>query len=178
MSDPSARTALDALRAEIAALGESLIGATARKPALMALLERETEGIPFFIVEVVRALAESAGELALVGDSEVPDRVISGGMQKLIRRHLSRAAAGDVPPLESAAVIGRNIDPRLMHALHPDLLLDGWSERLAAAAVLELRDQNWRFAHDKLSQNKFFKWLTNFWVVKGLRWVLVGTDVA
>jgi tetratricopeptide (TPR) repeat protein len=138
--------------AEIAALGESLIGATARKPALMALLERETEGIPFFIVEVVRALAESAGELALVGDSEVPDRVISGGMQKLIRRHLSRAAAGDVPPLESAAVIGRNIDPRLMHALHPDLLLDGWSERLAAAAVLELRDQNWRFAHDKLRE--------------------------
>jgi hypothetical protein len=35
-----------------------------------------------------------------------------------------------------------------------------------------------RFAHDKLSQNKFFKWLTNFWVVKGVRWILVGTDVA
>jgi uncharacterized protein (TIGR03546 family) len=33
-----------------------------------------------------------------------------------------------------------------------------------------------RFAHEKLSQNKFFRWLTNFWVVKVLKFVFVGSS--
>ena len=32
-----------------------------------------------------------------------------------------------------------------------------------------------RFAHEKVSQNKFFRWLTNFWIVKIIRFVLVGS---
>jgi uncharacterized protein (TIGR03546 family) len=31
-----------------------------------------------------------------------------------------------------------------------------------------------RFVHEKASQNRFFRWLTSFWVVKVLQWVLVG----
>jgi len=34
-----------------------------------------------------------------------------------------------------------------------------------------------RFAHEKVSQNKFFRWLTNFWVVKVLRYVFTGANV-
>jgi hypothetical protein len=34
-----------------------------------------------------------------------------------------------------------------------------------------------RFAHEKVSQNRFFRWLTNFWLVKGLRLILVGTKL-
>ena len=33
-----------------------------------------------------------------------------------------------------------------------------------------------KFAHEKVSQNKFFRWLTNFWVIKVLRFVLVGSQ--
>lgn len=44
-----------------AALVESLLGAAARRSELVELIERESEGIPFFMVEVVRALAERAG---------------------------------------------------------------------------------------------------------------------
>ncbi len=33
-----------------------------------------------------------------------------------------------------------------------------------------------KFAHEKLSQNKFFKWLTNFFVVKFLRFILIGSQ--
>jgi len=33
-----------------------------------------------------------------------------------------------------------------------------------------------RFAHEKVSQNKFFRWLMNFWVVKILRFVFVGSS--
>ena len=34
-----------------------------------------------------------------------------------------------------------------------------------------------RFVHDRLAQNKFFRWFTNFWLIKGLRFVFVGTGV-
>ena len=31
-----------------------------------------------------------------------------------------------------------------------------------------------KWAHDRLSQNKFFRWLTNFWLTKAFRFVLLG----
>ncbi len=34
-----------------------------------------------------------------------------------------------------------------------------------------------RFVHDRLSQNKFFRWFTNFWLIKGLKFVFIGSGV-
>ena len=34
-----------------------------------------------------------------------------------------------------------------------------------------------RFAHEKVSQNKFFRWLTNFWMVKVLRFIFTGANL-
>ena len=34
-----------------------------------------------------------------------------------------------------------------------------------------------RVLHDRVSQNKFFKWLTNFWLIKGLRFIFIGAGV-
>jgi len=31
--------------------------------------------------------------------------------------------------------------------------------------------------HEKVSKNKFFRWLTNFWLVKGLRFIFIGTGI-
>jgi uncharacterized protein (TIGR03546 family) len=31
-----------------------------------------------------------------------------------------------------------------------------------------------RWAHEKVSKNEFFKWMTNFWFIKALKWVFVG----
>ncbi len=59
-------------------------------------------------------------------------------------------------------------------------ILGGAVSGLVAGAVLFL-PVRWavvgyrRFAHEKVSQNKFFKWLTNFWVIKILRFVLIGS---
>ncbi|HVR76725.1 MAG TPA: TIGR03546 family protein [Planctomycetota bacterium] len=33
-----------------------------------------------------------------------------------------------------------------------------------------------RWAHQKVSDNKFFRWLTNFWIVKALRFVFLGAS--
>ena len=32
-----------------------------------------------------------------------------------------------------------------------------------------------RYVHEKVSQSKFFRWLTNFWIVKILRFIFVGS---
>lgn len=34
-----------------------------------------------------------------------------------------------------------------------------------------------KFAHEKVSKNKFFKWLTNFWLIKGLKFIFIGTGI-
>src|SRR5262249_48863611 len=138
--------------AEIAELGEAMIGPAGRRPDLVRLLERETEGIPFFLVEVVRALAERAGGLAAIGQARLPEHVAAGGIDRVVRRRVKQVPAHALGPLETAAVIGRVIDPLLMAAVHPELALDAWIAECAGAAVLELRDQQWRFGHDKLRE--------------------------
>jgi tetratricopeptide (TPR) repeat protein len=137
---------------EIAELGEAMIGPAVRRPELLQLLERETEGIPFFIVEVVRALAENAGRLAGVPDASLPQRVVSGGMQRILRRRLGQVPPEALPALNTAAVMGRMVDAPLLSALHPGLDASEWMGSCATAAVLEARDDCWRFAHDKLRE--------------------------
>ena len=137
---------------DIAALGESLIGAAATRPEFVDFLERETEGIPFFIVEVIRALAETAGRLSQVALAVRPQRVTSGGMQKVIRRRLNQVPPACVPALKTAAVIGRTIDLELLRRVHADLAREEWLAACTRAAVLELQDQQWRFTHDKLRE--------------------------
>jgi tetratricopeptide (TPR) repeat protein len=137
---------------EIAELSDAMIGPAGRRPDLVGLLERETEGIPFFVVEVVRTLAERAGGLNAVAKVRLPERVVSGGVERFLRRRVKQVRPDALPALETAAVIGRLIDPALMNAMHPDLALDAWAAECAGAAVLELRDEKWRFAHDKLRE--------------------------
>jgi tetratricopeptide (TPR) repeat protein len=134
------------------ALAEAMIGPAARRSGLAELLVRETEGIPFFIVEVLRALAESARGLDHIAATRLPEHVVSGGIQRVIRRRLARVPDTAVAALKTAAVVGRDVDPALLQAVHPELLINEWGEQCAAAGVLEPRDDSWRFAHDKLRE--------------------------
>ena len=138
--------------AEIEALSVAMIGDRVLRPEMIALLKRETEGIPFLLVEVVRALAEHGGGLEGIGDRPLPKRVLSGGMQRMVRRRISRVPPDAVPALRTAAVCGRLIDPVVLQAIHPEVDLPTWTAQCAAAAVLDVRDQSWRFSHDKLRE--------------------------
>ena len=61
---------LDRLDAEaIHALSVSMLGESGSEPEVVDLLQRETEGNVFFLVEVVRVLASEAGRLSDVGAS-------------------------------------------------------------------------------------------------------------
>ncbi|WNG22566.1 AAA family ATPase [Cystobacter fuscus] len=137
---------------EMARLSESMIGEAGRAPQVLELLRRETEGNPFFLVEVVRALAEEAGRLDRIGAVPLPERVFAGGVRQLIQRRLDKVPASACELLRLAAVVGRHLDLEVLGASAPGVDLTRWLEECAGAAVLDFADGRWRFAHDKLRE--------------------------
>jgi tetratricopeptide (TPR) repeat protein len=139
---------------EIAALAASMLGEVGKRQDVVALLQRETEGNAFFLVEVVRELAREAGALANVGAGVVPSRVMAGGVQAILARRLARVPDGARPLLEAAAVLGRELDLPVLRALTGDLgpRASADLEACASASVLEVSENRWRFAHDKLRE--------------------------
>jgi serine/threonine protein kinase/tetratricopeptide (TPR) repeat protein len=136
----------------IAELSRSMIGAAGARPEIIARLARETEGNPFFLVEVVRALADEAGQLDLIGSASASAAVSSTGLSRMIRRRLDQAPPRAHALLNAAAVAGRQIDVALLHALEPETDLDEWLAACTDAAVLDAHDGQIRFAHDKLRE--------------------------
>ncbi len=139
----------------IADLSESMLGDVGRQNEVLSLLRRETEGNPFFLVEVVRALAEEAGELSKIGTQTLPAHVFTGGLQRLVQRRLNRVPVAYWPLLEISAVAGREVDLQMLQAVEwpnsrPDL--ETWLTESVNAAVLEKQGDQWRFAHDKLRE--------------------------
>ncbi|MEP7124022.1 MAG: AAA family ATPase [Byssovorax sp.] len=137
---------------EMAKLSGSMLGEIGTSPAIVSLLERETEGNAFFVVEVVRALAEEAGALARVGEGRLPSRVTTGGVDAVLARRLGRVPDDARPLLTAAAVLGRELDLRVLAALAGDLgaRLEPDLAACAAASILEVSEDRFRFAHDKL----------------------------
>lgn len=141
--------------ASIAELTESMLGDNGKRPELLDLLQRETEGNVFFLVEVVRALAEEAGGLLDIGDS-LPRKVFAGGIQTIIQRRLQQVPAWGQALLRLIAVAGREVDLKLLQGSQWEPSdghsIDEWLVTCLNAAVLEIRDQRWQFAHDKLRE--------------------------
>lgn len=145
---------------EIAELSESMLGAGGSQPQVIDLLRKETEGNVFFLVEVVRALAEEAGELERIASMTLPNQVAAGGIQQIVQRRLERVPERWHLLLNLAAVGGRQIDMDVLReaiaASHETMLqpndLDKGLNFCINAAVLEVDDGYWRFAHDKLRE--------------------------
>ncbi|MFN8374541.1 MAG: AAA family ATPase [Anaerolineae bacterium] len=135
---------------DIATLSESMLGAAGRQENVVDLIQRETEGNVFFMVEVVRALAEDAGTLEDVGVKTLPEKVFAGGMDLVIRRRLDRIPAWARSLLQVAAVAGRQLDLKVLQRIDSGMNLETWLTACGEVAVLDVQDDHWRFAHDKL----------------------------
>ncbi len=138
--------------AMIAELSQAMLGEVGKQSNVLKLLQRETEGNAFFLVETVRALAEEAGHLAAIGTMTLPDKVLAGGVQRINRRRLSRVPEWGQLLLKQAAVIGRQIDEALIEHLAQNVSVENWLNRCADVGVLEVVDNRWRFTHDKLRE--------------------------
>jgi serine/threonine protein kinase/tetratricopeptide (TPR) repeat protein len=144
----------------IGELSAAMLGERGRQSQIINLLKRETEGNAFFMVEVVRALAEEAGALASVGQMTLPQSVFAGGVQQVVRRRLGRVPQWGQRALKLAAIAGRLVDIKLLQSAldaqpstkEDNFELDIWLTSCANAAVLEVLDNQWRFAHDKLRE--------------------------
>ncbi|MBI5667967.1 MAG: tetratricopeptide repeat protein [Chloroflexi bacterium] len=134
----------------IAALTTSMLGEAGQQPQILQFLERETEGNVFFLVEVVRALAEEAGSLDRVGRISLPQSVMAGGIERFVQRRLSRVPEADLELLWLAAVAGRELDLAVLEQVRDGRHLESWLITCNNCAVLEVQDGHWRFAHDKL----------------------------
>src|SRR5260221_5432177 len=137
----------------IADLTASILGeSVGRQSNLTDLLARETEGNVFFMVEVLRALAEEVGQLDRIGMTTLPAHVFSGGMRNIIQRRLKRVPEWAQPLLQVAAVIGRQVDPVILVAAQADIDLNSWLAICGDMHVLDFQDGQWRFSHDKLRE--------------------------
>ena len=137
---------------EMTELSVSMLGEAGRQPEVVQLLQRETEGNAFFLVEVVRALAEEAGRLNQIGQMALPEKVVAGGIQEVIQRRLDNVPQSAQPWLHIAALAGRELDLTLLHQITGSTDLDNWLTTCANSAVLEARDGNWQFSHEELRQ--------------------------
>ncbi|MEM9775044.1 MAG: protein kinase [Chloroflexota bacterium] len=137
---------------EIQQLSQSILGEGASRPDIVSLLIQETEGNTFFIIEVMRALAEEAGQLGQIDQMNLPTGVLTSGMQNLLKRRIEKLPLEDQQMLQRAAVAGRQLDVSVLQWLMPAQELAAWLQRGLDAAVLSVRDNQWHFSHDKLRE--------------------------
>ena len=138
--------------AQIAQLSVSMLGDVGRQASLVRYLEQQTEGNVFFLIEIVRALAENAGELRRIGEGELPDSVLTQGIERIIERRLERIPPAHRPLFQFAALLGRRFDLPVLENTFPDIPLRMLLIQSANAAVLESQGIDWRFSHDKLRE--------------------------
>jgi eukaryotic-like serine/threonine-protein kinase len=136
----------------ISILVKSMLGEVGQRPQIIDLITRETEGNAFFIVEVVRALVEEVGNFADIGSKTLPQTVFSGGMKAFIQRRLHTMTPEARQHLRVAAVAGRELDLDVIQNIIPTLDLNDWLTSCADANILDVQDNRWRFAHDKLRE--------------------------
>lgn len=141
-------------RQEIAEMSKGMLGVSAVKEDFVSLLERETEGNAFFLVEVVRALADEVGTLHDIDNMPLPAHISPGGLVEVIQRRLKHVPQDARRFLAYAAVAGRRLDVKLLTAAMNvnQSQVNRWLLACDDAAVMEMQENQWRFTHDKLRE--------------------------
>ena len=135
--------------AEAGELASHMLGRTLT-PSEAATLYSETEGNPFFVVEVMR------GNLILdtrTPRPPTPDVDLPPSVQAVIQRRLDHLTTESRVVLGVAAVIGRSFSFRLLlraTAVSEDALLNALDELWRRRIVREQEADTYDFTHDKL----------------------------
>lgn len=137
---------------EILELSAAMLGEAGKLPHVVSLLQRETEGNAFFLVEVARTLAEEAGQLTEIGNITLPEKVFADGINSVIERRLLQVPDDARHLLELSAIVGRQLDNEVLQALEPDTDIDEWITICANNSVIEIQDEHWNFAHHKIRE--------------------------
>ena len=130
--------------------------------SFVEVIHRETEGLPLYVEEVYRHLAEE-GRLfgpdgAWKDDLEVVEDDVPQSVRLAIGRRLEQVSPTCRQLLAQAATTGRSFTFELLHALQPDdedAVLDAFDEGVGAqliAASAEGAEDRFRFHHELIRQ--------------------------
>jgi tetratricopeptide (TPR) repeat protein len=124
-----------------------------------AAVYRETEGNPFFVEEVMKALIEQGSVRRESGRwkrCELADLVIPQSVKEAIGNRLNRVSSQCNEVLRAAAVLGKTFTiEELMAAAegqNENTLLDALDEAVAAQLLAADRDEAFSFTHDKIRE--------------------------
>jgi tetratricopeptide (TPR) repeat protein/tRNA A-37 threonylcarbamoyl transferase component Bud32 len=140
--------------ADIRELSKAIFGKA--DDEMVAFLKQQTEGNAFFLVEILRSLAERSGDLNNLNIYYLRSSLITEGIQHVADYRLSLVPEDAMPLLKLAAVIGRYLDLDLMRELAPNEDLDLWISD-CTYTVLDIDEGRWRFMHDKVREALLLK---------------------
>ncbi|HET7677214.1 MAG TPA: AAA family ATPase [Candidatus Limnocylindrales bacterium] len=113
-SSGAERIALAGLSNEDIAAQARAIAGTMPSPAVLSSVARESEGNPLFAAELIRLIASEGG----LDAPDAPARLaVPDTIRDLIERRLALLTPGAQALLETAAVVGRDVDPGLVARL-------------------------------------------------------------
>ncbi|HEX2623377.1 MAG TPA: protein kinase, partial [Phototrophicaceae bacterium] len=130
----------------------SIMGDAGYLPAINSLLMKETGGNVFFLIEIVRVLAEEVGRLQDIGRKSIPRQVFAGGIQQAIVRRLKQVPDHARDLLQLAAAAGRDLDLKMLLCIAGTDDLEDWLTICANCSVLEVDDSQWSFPYDQLRE--------------------------
>ncbi len=124
-----------------------------RTKQLAEAVHAETEGNPFFVVEVLRHLVETGAVVRRQGRWSVADPgtlSVPEGVRDVIGRRLSRLSDASNEVLSVASVLGRDFDVELLSELSgltESALLDALDEAVRARIIDETGPDHFHFSH-------------------------------
>jgi tRNA A-37 threonylcarbamoyl transferase component Bud32/tetratricopeptide (TPR) repeat protein len=148
-------------QAETSAMLASLFQAETISPEFAEAIQRETEGNPFFIEEVVKALIESGVVYREDGRWErkaIEELAIPQSVKEAIGRRLNRLEPETLEVLHGAAVIGKTFSYGVLQtSLGKDdgELLPALDAATAAQLVTPLEGEAYVFTHDKIRETLY-----------------------
>lgn len=137
---------------EVATLSESILGTLDNAEDVVGFLQRETEGNVFFILEILRELAEESSRLSAITRLNLPTNYFSGGLRTVIERRLSKVPQAQRYLLHLSAMVGRALDITLLVQITTIDAVQKWLAIGETYQILEIQDNVWRFTHDKLRE--------------------------
>ena len=178
-------------RQDTALMVSTLLGHEDISEEFAASLHRETEGNPFFVEEIVKALIAD-GHLIHVGTSwrrqKTGELVLPQSVKAAIGSRLQRIGESCGEVLRTAAVLGKRFEFGELRAIarqSEDELLDALDEAVAAQLIAAGPRESFAFTHDKIREvlyeelNPIRRRRLHLAIAQGLeRFQELGKDVA
>jgi len=153
------RVRLDRLdREATGAMVATLLGQDTVPPGLAGSLYDETEGNPFFVEEIVKALIADGGLVrARAGwrRADTGEFVLPQSVKAAIGSRIGRVSEACAEVLHTAAVLGKTFEFGELATVadrSEDELLDSLDEAVAAQLIVADRGERFAFTHDKIRE--------------------------